>query len=349
MKRSKTKRASSGVRSGITAAGNWIRDHVKTVDAWPAQDALANILGHTVANGGGPYNVLKDLSKLGASFPLVAIGNVGNDADGESILEECRDLGIDTRQLRGVKGLPTSTTDVMSVVGTGRRTFFHDRGANAVLGPGDIDLAGSRSRIFYLGYLLLLDTLDAPGRDGAPAARAVLRHARATGHRTAVDCVSAEKARFKEVVVPVLPEVDVLFVNDYEAEQVSGIAVGRGAALDRKAVESAARSLLAMGVRQWVVVHFPEGACACSPDGSAFWRASVAIPGNEIKGTAGAGDAFAAGVLYGLHEAWDMGRCLELGVCAAAASLRHPTCSESVPSRSRCLSLGKAWGYRSLP
>src|SRR4051812_34367536 len=30
-------------RNGILAGGNWIIDHVKIIDTWPAQDALANM------------------------------------------------------------------------------------------------------------------------------------------------------------------------------------------------------------------------------------------------------------------------------------------------------------------
>ena len=78
------------MRSGILAAGNWIRDHVKTVDAWPQEDGLANILDQNTGNGGGPYNLLKDLSRMGAPFPLTAIGLVGDDSDGRAILEDCR-------------------------------------------------------------------------------------------------------------------------------------------------------------------------------------------------------------------------------------------------------------------
>src|SRR5271169_383140 len=147
------------MRSGILAAGNWIRDHVKTVDAWPEQDGLATIVGHCVGNGGVPYSVLKDLAKMGAPFPLAGIGLLGDDADGSAILADCKALGIDTAQLRTARGLSTSYTDVVTVRGTGRRTFFHHRGANALLGPEHIDFARARERIFYLGYLLLLDAL----------------------------------------------------------------------------------------------------------------------------------------------------------------------------------------------
>ena len=66
-------------RKGITGAGNWILDWTKTIDVYPQQDTLANILSQESNNGGAAYNVLKDLSRLGAPFPLRAIGLIGND------------------------------------------------------------------------------------------------------------------------------------------------------------------------------------------------------------------------------------------------------------------------------
>src|SRR5579863_5082374 len=103
------------MRTGVLAGGNWIRDHVKTVDAWPEQDGLAEILGECDGNGGGPYNVLIDLARLGAPFPLAGIGLLGDDDDGRRILADCRAAGIDTSRLRAEPGLGTSYTDVMSV------------------------------------------------------------------------------------------------------------------------------------------------------------------------------------------------------------------------------------------
>jgi sugar/nucleoside kinase (ribokinase family) len=301
-----------------------------------------------VGNGGGPYNVLKDLSKLGAPFPLAGAGLLGDDADGRAILADCRSLGIDTAQLHTARGLSTAYTDVMTVQGSGRRTFFHHRGANARLGPDHFDFTRAKARIFYLGYLLLLDALDAPGPGGVPAARDALRRARAAGLQTSLDFVSAAAGRFR-AALQVLPEVDVLFVNDYEAEQLSGVSMGRGASLDAAAAGAAARALIGFGVRSWAVVHFPEGACACSSNGGMVWQPSVRVPAAMICGAAGAGDALAAGVLYGLHEGWTMPRALELGVCAAATSLLHPNCSESVASSAACLAFGREHGFAAPP
>jgi sugar/nucleoside kinase (ribokinase family) len=336
------------MRRGILAGGNWVRDHVKTVDRWPDEDGLAEILAEYVGNGGGPYNVLKDLARLRAPFPLAGAGLLGDDADGREILADCRSAGIDTARLRAEPLLSTSYTDVMSVQGSGRRTFFHHRGANSRLGPDAFDFAHAGERIFYLGYLLLLDALDAPGPDGVPAAAGVLRRARAAGLRTALDCVSAAPGRYR-AVPPVLPEVDVLFANDYEAEQLCGLSLGRGPALDRRRAEEAARALLGFGVREWAVVHFPEGSCACSAGGETVWQPAVRVPPEQVAGAAGAGDALAAGVLYGLHEGWAMPRALEAGVCVAASSLRHPTCSDGIGPLAECLAFGRACGFADLP
>jgi sugar/nucleoside kinase (ribokinase family) len=333
-------------RRGVIAGGNWIVDHVKLIDGWPAQDALANIVGQSQGNGGGPYNLLKNLARLGAGYPLAAVGRVGDDPDGRSILADCAAHGIDASLLRVTPGVATSYTDVMTAVDTRRRTFFHCRGANAVLCPADFDFTGTTAKYFYLGYILLLDTLDAPSPGGSPAAASVLARAREAGLRTAIDFVSASADRFSGTARPLLPLVDVLFVNDYEAEQLTGLALGRGDALDRAAVRTAARRLLDAGVREQVCLHFPEGAFIASADGGDYWQPSVRFPAGAVAGTAGAGDAFATGMLHGLHENWPLARAAELGVCAAAASLRHPTCSDSVGPIEECLALGRTHGFR---
>ena len=51
-------------RRGIVGAGNWILDTVKTIDRWPPEGELAQILSVDRAGGGGPCNVLFDLAAL---------------------------------------------------------------------------------------------------------------------------------------------------------------------------------------------------------------------------------------------------------------------------------------------
>lgn len=336
-------------RSGIIAGGNWIVDHLKSIECWPDQDTLANIREESRGNGGSPYNLLKDLHRLGARFPLEAIGLVGNDEFGRWILADCRAHRIDTRQLRASCPLPTSYTDVMSVRSTARRTYFHQRGANALLAPKHFDFTRTNAKFFHLGYLLLLDTLDAVGRDGRPRACTVLRAAAKAGLMTSLDLVSEASDRFARLVPQVLPEVDHLFVNEYEAARSTGIKLQTGRHISLGSVQRAADMLLEFGVRKTVFIHFPDAVYARCRDGARFWQPSLAFPKERIAGTAGAGDAFAAGVLFGLHEAWPIQRCLLLGVSAAAASLTAVDCSSGVRSARQCLALVQEVGLRSLP
>jgi sugar/nucleoside kinase (ribokinase family) len=95
-----------------------------------------------------------------------------------------------------------------------------------------------------------------------------------------------------------------------------------------------------------VVVHFPEGAFVYTRDGNFYSHPSVAIPENEIIGTNGAGDAFAAGFLYALHENMDVEKSIVSGHSAAAASVRGIGTSDSVESFQRSREIANKWGWR---
>lgn len=334
-------------RTGILAGGNFIIDHVKVIDAYPEQDMLANIRSETSSNGGGPYNVLKDLAAMKAGFPLEAAGLVGRDANGDWILRDCHDAGIDTIQLRQTAAAPTSYTDAMTVARTGRRTFFHQRGANALLGEGDFDFSRTRARMFHLGYLMLLDEMDRLQPDGSTQAARVLAAATDAGLVTSVDIVSADDPNFRAIAEAAMPHTDYLIINEIEAGKACGMDL-RGVAREGAAkVIEAARFLLTRGVRRQVVIHLEQGAVVADRDGRVTTQGSLQLPVDFIGGATGAGDAFAAGYLYGVHEGWEAFRSLELAVCAAAACLSDPTPSRGLRPVTDCLELGRQYGFRS--
>ena len=116
------------MRNGIIGSGNWVYDKVKTLDRWPGEGNLSNIISIVNAAGGGPANVLFDLAAMDKDLPLYASGLTGKDSEGESLIEESRKRNIDVTYLKQIDGVSTSFTDVMSA--EGKRTFFHCRGAN---------------------------------------------------------------------------------------------------------------------------------------------------------------------------------------------------------------------------
>jgi len=334
-------------RNGILAGGNWIIDHVKIIDTWPAQDALANILGGSDGTGGSPYNIVVDLAKMGAPMPLAGVGLVGDDADGRRILDDCARFQIDASAMQQTAAAPTSYTDVMTVQSTGRRTFFHARGANALLDAPHFDFSKTNARIFHLGYLLLLDRLDGASATHGTVAAEVLARAQAAGLKTSIDVVSEDSDRFPKIVLPALKHVDVCVMNEFEAGRVTGRRTQTADGIDRAELRVAMQALLEAGVRERVVVHFPEGGCALGRDGAWHDHGSVRLPPDYIKGAAGAGDAFTAGVLLGWHEGLPVEEWLRYGVCAAAANLSDETCTGGMKPLADCLALGEGFGFRS--
>jgi sugar/nucleoside kinase (ribokinase family) len=235
---------------GILGAGNWIVDHIKVIDAWPNQDTLANIRTEFRGTGGAPCNVLIDLAKLGADFPLTGAGIVGQDEPGDWILKTCQKFGVNTGLIRRTDQQPTSYTDVMTVERTGRRTFFHQRGANMLLDADSIRVDSSNAKIFHLGYLLLLDRLDEPcARFGTRAAE-LLAKASELGFITCVDVVSEASDRFGRVVSPALPFLDIIFLNEFEAAGVFSLEIRRGGKIDVPTLLKTAETLLTAGVRR---------------------------------------------------------------------------------------------------
>ncbi|MBN9502439.1 MAG: hypothetical protein BGO01_12655 [Armatimonadetes bacterium 55-13] len=327
-------------RSGIAAAGNWIIDHVKEIDVYPSQDALANILAQSKGNGGAPYNLLKDLARLNLGLSLEGVGLVGTDDDGQFIIRDCQAHGIDTRFLVATKDAPTSYTDVMAVRSSGRRTFFHQRGANSLLCPDHFDFSQLKAQHLHLGYLLLLDCLDQPDGEYGTASARVLAEAKRAGMSTSIDVVSEDSERFRDMVLPCLKYADVVFMNEFELARTSGIRLAD--ASDIRLLK--AGELLMEDMPGALVVHTPERVFAFI-DEHRYEHGSVRMPAEQVVGAVGAGDAFAAGYLVGFLRGLDVQECLRFGVCVAASSLTQPDCSSGIQCLDCCLELGKRHGY----
>ena len=314
------------MRNGIIGAGNWILDKVKTIDRWPGEGNLCNVLSEEFASGGGPANVLFDLAAADPSLPLYAAGRIGDDAEGRQLLAAIAKRNIDASGMTVSDKLATSYTDVMS--GNGRRTFFHFRGANAEFAPEHLEAITAPAKFFYLGYLLLLDAFDAPDPELGTAAVRALKNMRAKGYRTVVDFVTEAPEKFRATVLPALPEIDVLIVNELEAAHCSGLTLrGADGTMNYSALSDAVDFLFDHGVGETVVLHFPEGAAGRTRDGKFIYVPSCDIAKSEIVGSNGAGDAFAAGVIYGLHCDWDLRDAMLLGGASSNFNLRSATAS----------------------
>lgn len=310
--------------AGIACAGNWIIDRIKTVDRYPAKGELANILTEEIGPGGSPFNILGCFAKMKVNFPLLGFGCIGTDATADQVMEICEKYGIPSDNLIQLSDQPTSFTDVMSVHGSGERTFFHARGANSSfnLEHVGIDLMKKKDiKLFHLGYLLLLDSLDALDLTFGTVGARLLASVREAGIETSLDLVTEQSEKFG-IVHHALPHVDYLIINELEAERLSGMELrNKAGKLLTEKLPEACKVIFGYGVNNAIVIHAPEGVLWSDREGKETFVTSLNIPKQNFVGTTGAGDACCAGILMGIHEKWPIEESLRFSTGTAAACI----------------------------
>jgi len=328
-------------KGGIVCAGSWIVDLVHDIEHWPHEQDLVRIDNQYTGIGGGAANVISDLRSLGIDIPLTPVGKIGKDRYGDIALEHCRKFELTTEYMVQVDDTPTAHTHVMNVPG-GSRTFFYQGGTNDTFTSEDIPiqaLARTGARLFYLGYLLLLGDLDTIQANGTTHASNVLNEASAAGMQTCVDLVSTDSKEFSTVVKATLPSVDFLFVNEVEAARACGLPAPKDtSAWGKTEAMEAAKRLVQLGAKKAVIVHSPRGALYLSKDGNSYWSVPKQVPQEHIISSVGAGDAFCAGALYGIHEGLDLQQTMQLAHRVAGASLSGRTATDAIPNLSQLIS-----------
>ena len=337
-------------RRGVLSAGSFCVDFNKSILRWPEQDTVTEVVRIDRQGGGSGYNMAIDLERLDPGFPVEAMGVIGADDLGRFLCAECDAHGVARAGLRALPGGATMSVDAINVLETGRRTHFFHSCAGAAMTPGHFDFSATRARILHLGLPGAHAAMDVPWRDDANGWVAVLKAARRAGLRTNLELMTTSAGRLAELGRPCLPHLDFLIVTDFEIGALAGLPTRRpDDSTDVAAVGRAIAVLLERGAMDWVVAHFPEGAVAGGRDGTRLALGSVAMPASEVAGVNGAGDAFAAGMIYGLHEGWPIADCLRLAHSSAAASMRAVSTTEGVAPVAECLALAEKWGLRPAP
>ena len=292
---------------GIAVAGNILIDRINDIAKYPGAGELTKILSIKAATGGSVPNVGIDLKRLDPSLPVLALGRIGSDADGELAVRTLTAEGLDCSMLTR-SDERTSFTEVMSEIG-GQRTFFTYPGASDEFGLEDIDLdrlAGYK--MLHLAYYLLLKKVDEG--DG----ERILKAASERGVKTSIDLVSENSDRYS-IVLPSLKYTDNLIINELEAGKLTGIEP-----TDENLV-AISKKLLSLGVRERVIIHKKELGLVVNRSGEVTAIGSFKLPEGFIKGTTGAGDAFCAGALYAIHEDKSDREILEWATTSALGAL----------------------------
>ena len=319
------------MKKGIAIAGNMIVDQMYPISGFPNPGELTTITGAMSRSVGGLLcNDIIDLAKLDPELPLVAMGRVGEDDAGEFAMSKLRPYpNIDLRHIQ--KGGITAYTLVIEDEITKQRSFYTYRGANADFGEKDIPWEELDVDMLHIGYILLMDGLDAEDPEYGTVMARILHKAQKRGIKTSIDVVSEASDRFRRLVCPAMRYTDYCIINEVEAGASTGILLrSPDGKLLKENMPQALRAMKDMGVSTWAVIHCPEVAMGLDENDDLVEVPSLKLPAGWIQGTVGAGDAFCAGVLYGAWKEMDLKSAIELGTACAACSLSQPGGTEGV-------------------
>jgi len=334
-------------RRGVVTGGTWCCDHNKLVEFWPSEDGLAEIVAEERHGGGPGCNMAIDLKKLDPNFFVETIGIVGDDDDGRILLAEADTYGIERSQLVVTREASTNYTDAYSSQATGRRTHIYFPGTNALLTPDHFNFNRTSGRILHLGLPGIHRLMDGPWNTDANGWVTVLRKAREAGLETNMELASVAPEKLAAIMRPCLAYLDLLIVNDFEIGAIAGATTTAEGKTNVQGCMKAAEAVMELGAMRLLAVHFPSGAIVLERTGSVRLKPSVRVPPEEVIGTNGAGDAFTAGLIYGLHDNWSLEDAITLGHAAAAASLRGMGTTDAIAPWKECLQLAERWGWRS--
>ena len=320
------------MKNGIAVAGSILVDDINEISAYPQAGELTKIKSVQKSVGGCVPNVAIDLKRICPNLIVKAVGKVGDDENGVYVKEVLTKNGVETTGVLTGKE-KTSFTQVMSVTG-GQRTFFTYAGASADFGVNDVDFDGLNVKMLHLGYFLLLDKID--GGDGL----ATLKKAKENGVKTSIDLVSENSDRYS-IVLPCLPYVDNLIINEVEASGLTGLAPTR-----ENLVEMATK-LKGYGVTERVIIHTPEVGVCVSENGVQLIPA-YDLPANFIVGTTGAGDAFCAGALLGIYQGKSDKEILEFASASAVSALSSADATSGLRTEKEINELCKGFKRKEL-
>lgn len=273
------------------------------VDEGRAEELYRLMGPGTEMSGGSAANTSACYASFGGTGAY--IGKVASDQLGDVFHHDMKALGVHYETTPLALGAATGRCMIL-VTPDGQRTMNTFLGAAVELSPEDISesLIADAAVTYLEGYLF-----DPPLAKKAFVKAADLAHA--AGRKVAMSlsdpfCVARHREDFRHFVEN---HVDILFCNEeeilslYEVDNWQAIPV--------------------------LLKNLCEIACVTrSAEGSLILENGIvhtisAAPVDKVIDTTGAGDAYAAGVLYGYTKGMDLIACGELGSLAASEVISH--------------------------
>jgi sugar/nucleoside kinase (ribokinase family) len=265
---------------------------------------LYDLMGPAIeASGGSAANTMAGIASFGGRPAYV--GKVRDDQLGEVFAHDMRAAGVDYSVPASPSG-PSTARCLILVTPDAQRTMNTYLGISSLLEPDDIDpeVIADAGILFCEGYLWDVGSAKAAIR----RAMAIAREAGTLVSLTLSDtfCIERHHDEFLDLVEG---PVDILFANEAELRTLYGV----------DSFDAGVERVRGLG-RLACLTRGPRGSLLVTGDETVEVAPEPVSP---VVDTTGAGDQYAAGVLFGLARHLGLAECGRLGSVAASEVIGH--------------------------
>ena len=259
--------------------------------------------GHiSLSAGGVTRSVCENLARLGADVKLLSC--VGDDTFGAFIRRSCEDAGIDASHLYAARG--ASSSMYLSIL---------DADGDMLVGMSDMRIVQQDMPEDYLpSQKALIQGADVVTCDPCMGEKTLLQllDLCTPGQIICVDPVSCAYAR---VVAPFIGRFHTAKPNRMELGILAGMEIQSDSDLER-----AGEAVLNKGLRRLFVSLGAEGCLYMDDTGTVLRRK---LRPAKMVNASGAGDSFAAAMLYATLHGFDVKKTLDYAMAAGIAAVSH--------------------------
>lgn len=252
----------------------------------------------TITSGGGATNTAVSFARKELQTAVVA--EMGNDPQSLLIHKDLEEAAVDTRYLVQEQDETTAVSVILIAQDGGRSIMVH-RGAAAMLEHRDIPLTEFESQWLYISSL--------------GGNMALLKHlvnwAKQRKTRIALNPGLKEIAQ-AEKLLPLLPEIELLFLNKEEASRLWGVDYGKE--------ENWSKLEAIPGAYGTIITDGERGGKTSVKGKVSFYHGEVV---KKVIDTTGAGDAFASGYVAAVMYGKSYEEAVEWGMKNAVSVLKH--------------------------
>ena len=273
------------------------------IDEDQAHDIYLKMGPATEMSGGSVANTVAGFANLGGSSAY--IGKVRDDQLGDIFNHDMESLGVDIRLEPATDGAPTARSHVLISEG-GQRTMQTYLGACLGLSLADITGAtvGSPKALLLEGYVWDIE-------EGPALAKKAADIARQNGTAVSLSlsdsyCVERHRDSFTDFVQN---DADIVVADEDEIHALLGT----------DSIEAAVAKLATFDVL-FAVTRSEKGSVIVHGDVKIEQEAAIV---EEIVDTTGAGDAYAAGFLYGWVNDRPLTECAQYGTYCATKVIQQ--------------------------